>query len=104
MRYAIVINLDYETFYADDCRLVWSKIKQEMLEAGFIMDKRLFTIDSPEKEACELAREAIDNLSDSRKLQGVDVFSYVRDFYGYDHSDSVNLLMPTSDSFLVELC
>ncbi|VAW73185.1 hypothetical protein MNBD_GAMMA12-550 [hydrothermal vent metagenome] len=103
MRYAIVINLDYQTFYADDCRFVWSKIKQGMLDAGFIMDKRLFTIDTSEEDACELAREVIEGL-DNRKLQGIDIFSYVLDFYGYDHSDSVNLLMPASDSFLVELC
>lgn len=104
MRYAIVINLDYETFYADDCHFVWNNIKQEMLDAGFIMDKRLFTIDRPEDEACELAREVIDNLNESRKLKGVDVYTYMREFYGYDHSDSVNLLMPMSDSFLVEMC
>lgn len=104
MRYAIVINLDYETFYADDCLFIWGKIKQEMMHSGFIMDKRLFTIDRSEQDACSLAREVIDKLSKSGNLKGADIFSYIRDFYGYDHSDSVNLLMPVSDSFLVELC
>jgi len=104
MRYAIVINLDYETFFADDCRFVWNNIKTEMMEAGFILDKRLFTIDRDGKEAGELARDVIENLNQSRKLQGVDIYSYMRDFYGYDHSEAVNLLLPTTDSFLLEMC
>jgi len=104
MRYAIVINLDYETYYADDCRFVWNHIRQEMMEAGFIMDKRIFTIDASEKDACDLARDVIEKLNTGGKLKGIDIYNYMREFYGYDHSDSVNLLMPVSDSFLVELC
>ncbi len=103
MRYAIVINLDYESYFVDDCKFVWERIRQEMENSGFRMDKRLFTIDSSEEAACDTARTVIERLNRSPKLQGIDVYSYMKDFYGYDHSNAVNLMLPSTKNIVVEL-
>lgn len=103
MSYAIVINLDYLSHQKKDCNFVWNLIKKDMLNAGFILDKRLLVSKSTQNEACHVARNVIEQLNSSKKMQGVDVYSYLKDFYGYDHSDSVNLLLPDSDGFVVEV-
>jgi hypothetical protein len=104
MRYAIVINIDYETYYHEDCRFVWKKIREGMIEAGFVSDHRLFTINAKsEEEACELARKVIDRLNRSREIHGIDIYSYLKEFYGYDHSEAVNLLVPATEHIQVEM-
>ncbi len=103
MRYAIVINMDYDSFNADDCKNVWNKIRSTMVEAGFVVDKRLFTIDLPGLQACERARQVIEGLSQGKHTEGADLYTYMKDFYGYDHSYSVNLLLPNAGSIVVEL-
>jgi len=103
MSYAIVINLDYTSFHYEDCNFVWSAIKDNMLEAGFILDKRLLVTKQAEDDACETARCVIEELNQSKGLLGIDIYSYMKEFYGYDHSDAVNLLLPTKESFIVEL-
>lgn len=102
MKYAIVINLDYSSFHQEDCRFVWNAIKEGMSEAGFVIDKRLLIINLDEDEACDRARSVIAKLNRSKRLKGIDIYSYLKDFYAYDHSNSVNLLIPEMESMMLE--
>lgn len=102
MSYAIVINLDYVSQAKENCAYVWKIIKQNMINSGFILDKRLLISKKTKLEACQAAREVINNLNTCNQLNGIDVYSYLKDFYGYDHSNSVNLLLPDEDGIIVE--
>ena len=62
MRYAITINLDYDCFQHEDCRHVWQSIRNRMVEAGFRIEGRLFTIHQSPEDACALARSVIAKL------------------------------------------
>ena len=103
MSYAIVINLDYTSYHPQDCNMVWTAIRDTMIEAGFILDKRLLVSKQPKQLACEAARHVIEQLNRSKAVGGIDIYSYLKDFYGYDHSQSINLLLPEPESFLVEV-
>jgi len=99
MRYAIMINLDYESNGYDECHELWTLITQRMVEAGFRLEGRLFTIEMPPSEACEHARRIIEEVNRSLGSVDRDVFTYLKEFYGYDHTRTVNLLLPSSENF-----
>ncbi len=96
MRYGIMINLDYDSYPYDDCRDLWNQVRNSMFEAGFRVEGRLFTIAEPGKEARELARAVLDNIN-QETFPEKDIYDYFKEFYGYDHSETVNLLLPPSE-------
>ncbi len=97
MLFAIVINLDYTAFPQDHCRRVWAAIRDAMVEAGFRHEGRLFTIQAGADEACARAWEVLESI-DTTAILGAearrDLCSMLKEFYGYDHSQARNLLLP----------
>lgn len=103
MRYAIVINLDYDSNPVADCHRVWDLIRAQMQAAEFRLEGRVFTTDLPADEACAAARQVMNALDEHPDLAPNGVFLFLKEFYGYDHGHSVNLLLPPSDNIeLVE--
>ncbi len=103
MRYAIVINLDYDTNPGDDCHRIWDLIRVRMQTAGFRLEGRLFTTDLSPEDAGTAARAIMNALDEDPALAPDGVFSFLKEFYGYDHTHSVNLMLPPSDDIkLVE--
>lgn len=96
MGYAIVINLDYENNPSDACQEIWKIIKLDMLEAGFRLDNRLFTINRDSEEALDLARRVMEGIEEHLDFDKKRVFRYLKDFYGYDMANTTNLLIPGS--------
>lgn len=101
MSCAIVINLDYENNSEEVCQEIWDGIKLKMLEAGFRLDNRVFIINRPQNESCQLARNVIEGLEEHLDFDKKHVFRYLKDFYGYDMNHTENLLVPKSDDILV---
>lgn len=98
MRYAIVINLDYDSNPAMDCHRAWDMIRTQMQAAGFRLEGRLFTTELASEDACAAARVVMNGLDEHPALAPGGVFTFLKEFYGYDHSHSVNLLLPPSDN------
>lgn len=94
MQYAVVINLDYESYPYDECRALWALIRQRMVDAGFRNDGRLFTIDLPADDAADRARAVINDIEAMPEYQDQLLNDYIKEFYGYDHGSSINLLLP----------
>jgi hypothetical protein len=102
MRYAIVINLDYDTNPADECRTVWIGLRQRMMDAGFRIEGRLFTTDLQPEPACDLARQVVDQLDQDPVTAGKGIYHFLKEFYGYDHSHAANLLLPPTDNIRID--
>ncbi|MEJ2360009.1 MAG: hypothetical protein P8Z75_01080 [Gammaproteobacteria bacterium] len=103
MPYAIVINLDYENHPSDLCSELWNLIKLGMLQAGFISDGRRFITSLPERQACERARQVIDDLEGHLEYHRKHLYRFMRDFYGYDTAVTTNLLVPGFEQIEVEM-
>lgn len=97
MRYAIVINLDYDSNPAAECHRVWDLIRAQMQAAGFRLEGRLFTTDLAHEDACASARAVMNALDEHPSLAPYGVFLFLKEFYGYNHGHSVNLLLPPTD-------
>lgn len=96
MRYAVVINLDYDSNAPADCHRVWDLVRTHMQQAGFRLEGRVFTTGLPRAEACEAARTVMNQLDEHPDLAPDGVFRFLKEFYGYDHGHSINLLLPPS--------
>jgi len=100
MRFAILINLDYQNYSYELCRFLWNEIRVKMVNAGFLLDGRIFTIGRPPIEASARAREVIESMNedmedyDYPEFYGKDIYSFIKEFYGFDLSNTVNLLLP----------
>ena len=94
MSYVIVINLDYGSYPQGVCVELWQAIRDKMHEAGFRLDGRRFRINLPQQEACDLARQTLENLEPHLEYHQRHIFSYLRDFYGYEQASATNLLLP----------
>ena len=103
MRYAIVINLDYDSHPYDNCKLLWDEIKDKMIQAGFRGEGRIFTVNLPEREACDLARSIIEAMEEHQDFHAKRVFRYIKDFYGFDTAHTTNLLVPPTDDIKVSV-
>lgn len=103
MRYAIVINLDYDSNSYDDCHKIWEDIRRYMVEAGFRIEGRLFTTTMDGQDACSLARDVIDEINSLQEYTDHDIYAYLKEFYGYDHTRTVNLLLPPEDTMTIEI-
>ena len=101
MSYAIVINLDYDNNPEAACQEIWDVIKLRMLEAGFRLDNRVFTINRDHQAAIDLARSVIEGMEAHLDFDKKHVFRYLKDFYGYDMEHTTNLLVPSSEEILI---
>jgi len=97
MRYGIMINLDYDTHPYAECRDIWLAIRNAMVDSGFRIEGRLFTINMPVEEAGKFACSIIDEVNQSI-MPDHDIYSFLKEFYGYDHTQTVNLLLPSTDN------
>lgn len=103
MRYAIVINLDYNSNPEQECLRIWTLIRDSMIDSGFRLEGRLFTAEMSEQDACKVARDVIDEVNKNPEFdQNGDIINYIKDFYCYDHSHTVNLLLPPTESIKLE--
>jgi len=103
MRYAIVINLDYNSYPEQECLKIWALIRERMVNSGFRLEGRLFTAEMSEEEACKVSREAMDEINKDPRFEGKsDIVNYIKDFYCYNHSDTVNLLLPPTENIKLE--
>ena len=98
MRYGIMINLDYDAHEYNVCREIWLAIRNAMVESGFRIEGRLFTIDMPVEGASALARTIMDEVNKDVIVEH-DIYAFLKEFYGYDHTQTVNLLLPSTDNF-----
>lgn len=101
MRYGIVINLDYETPSGDVVTRLYEAIKAGMIAHGFRPDGRLFTINLSGDDAGTLARKVIDELAAQKAFADKDIYTFIKDFYGFDISNITNLLLPPSSDISV---
>ncbi|MCK5639797.1 MAG: hypothetical protein KAJ19_03330 [Gammaproteobacteria bacterium] len=100
MRYGIVVQLSYENRRHEEIKQVFNEIRKGMLRVGFRQDGRVFTMGMPERECCNLARAVLEDLK--LEQQGLDdVHNYVKEFYGYNFNDAVNLLVPQAEDYCV---
>jgi len=100
MRYGIMINLDYESYSYEECREIWQQIRTAMVEAGFRIEGRLFTTAESPDAACHLAKAVLDRVND-QDFPDRDIYDCLKEFYGYDHSNTTNLLLPPSEGLEV---
>ncbi len=97
MRYGIMINLDYDTHPYEECRDIWLDIRNAMVEGGFRIEGRLFTIEMPVEDAGKLACSIMEEVN-KNVITDRDLFDFLKEFYGYDHTQTVNLLLPPTDN------
>jgi len=103
MRYAIVINLDYNSYPEHECLKIWALIRDHMVSSGFRLEGRLFTAEMSEEEACKVSRNIMDEVNkDPGFGHNSDVINYIKDFYCYNHSHTVNLLLPPTENIKLE--
>ena len=101
MRNAIVINLNYENHPQDEIHRLFEAICVNMLSVGFQQIERVFTIDLPASAACVSARQVVGRVLKQHELDD-HPHHYIKEFYGFEHSKSVNLLAPPVDDVDIE--
>lgn len=102
MRYDIIINLDYEAFPHEELRELFDELYASMLDKGFVMDGRRFTIDLPADRAQQLAREVLDSTEQQYQQKGKSILPRVKEFFGFEPSNATNLLLPPTDEIHVQ--
>lgn len=94
MQYAVIINLDYENHSQSSLDLIWDAIVEQMSQVGFRLDARVFTIAACENEAAQLAHEAIENVESHKEFHQKKIYSYIKDFFGFECGSFTNLVLP----------
>ncbi|MEH6458289.1 hypothetical protein [Chitinimonas sp. JJ19] len=89
---AVVVNLDYLTLPYDVCRMLWVVVERAMVEAGFVLDGRVFLAQN-DSTAAERARAVMKSLEPTFESLGVSQFDAVREFYCYDLAARIDLNM-----------
>jgi hypothetical protein len=102
MRYDIIINLDYENFDHGTLRLLFDQLYEAMLEQGFVMDGRRFTIDEPPLVAQQRARDVVSSLEQQYQLQGQSIYPWIKEFFGFEPENASNLLLPPTEEIHVQ--
>ena len=97
MAYAIVINLDRNNYPVSVCTELWNIIKESMEKAGFLYIRNTFTINLTPEEACELARQTIEDIESHLEYCNRHLHRYIKDFYGFDIAATTNLLTPATE-------
>lgn len=99
---AILITLEYAHAPYEESHFIWTEIYEKMLKAGFRYTSRLFVIDVEKvDQAYKLARATIESLEDHLPFEERRLHQHLKDFYGFEFEDAVNLLLPCADNFEV---
>ncbi|NIR61805.1 MAG: hypothetical protein GWO02_21140 [Gammaproteobacteria bacterium] len=101
MGYAVEINLDYTRLPNGDGRGIWADIDRAMRAAGFRQEGRRFVADLPPELASRLARRALEGLEARRRAEGLHLYRYLKEFYGYPTACAVNLMAPAAEGIEV---
>ncbi len=101
MRYVVIINLDYENYEHGKVKALFSDISKGMLDQGFVVDGRRFTVDAEPEEAQHLARLVIDDLEHEYNAKGESIYVYIKEFFGFQVEHADNLLLPPDDEIEV---
>lgn len=101
MRYVVIINLDYENYEHGKLKALFNEISAGMQERGFIVDGRRFTTDAEQEEAQHLARFVIDELEQQHNNHGESIYTYIKEFFGFEIEHADNLLLPPDDEIVV---
>jgi methylase of polypeptide subunit release factors len=97
---AVVINLDYASLDEEQVRLAWQLIEQQMRQAGFTKESRLFI--GPDDTASDNhATDLLQALEQQLQRYGLSTFDAIREFYSFDLESSKNWLLPPADHFEV---
>jgi len=102
MNTAIVINLNYEQCGQDLCSNYWHLIEDVMESAGFVKNNRMFLSNLPQDEAFEVARWIIGQIDEHSRTNRYSLIQSIRDFYGLDYRQLVNLMTPPKQSIVVD--
>lgn len=102
MRYDIIINLDYQSHQHQEVKKLYLALQRAMLEKGFVMDGRRFTIDCEPADAQRLAREAVDAVEATYQEQGASIYPWINEFFGFAPESVSNLLLPPAEEIHVE--
>jgi len=102
MRYDIIINLDYENHDHAALKLLFTQVYDAMLERGFVMDGRRFTIDQPPAEAQQLARDVINTIEEGYQARGQSIHPFIKEFFGFEPENASNLLLPPTEEIHVQ--
>ena len=100
MRYGIVVQLEYENRCHEEVKGVFDEIRKGMLGVGFRQDGRVFTIGMPERDCCNLARAVLEEVKLDKPSMD-DVHNYVKEFYSFNFTDAVNLMVPHTEDYCV---
>ena len=101
MRYVVIINLDYESYEHAKLKALFSEISSGMQDKGFVVDGRRFTIDVEPEEAQQFARLVVDELEQQHNSKGESIYTYIKEFYGFQVEHADNLLLPPDDEIEV---
>lgn len=101
MRYVVIINLDYQNHEHGKLKALFADISWAMLDKGFVVDGRRFTIDAEPDEAQHLARFVIDEVEQQYNARGESIYIYIKEFFGFEVESAVNLLLPPNDDIEV---
>ena len=101
MRYVVIINLDYENYEHGKLKALFGEIGTGMQEKGFVVDGRRFTIDVEPEEAQQLARLVIEELEQQHNNEGESIYTYIKEFFGFQVEHADNLLLPPDDEIEV---
>ena len=99
-KFGVFINLDYAHKGNEECSLIWQIIKDEMLNNGFLFEKRVFSIQT-NKSRDEIT-SYVRKLLDSIRVQQHDLFSFINDCYILDFNNVNDLTLPDSKGIDVE--
>lgn len=102
MAYAIVINLDYTNHSTATCKEIWGVIVEQFTNKGFRRDGRIFTINEDKVTATRLARDIIEDIEGHQRFEDKRIYTYMKDFYGFDLGKTANLLMPPDDTIILD--
>ena len=100
-KFGVFVNLDYAHQPHSECSLIWKKIMDDMINYGFLFEKRVFVL------ITDKSRDEISNgvraLFDTIQKEQPDFYSYISDSYILNLKDCSDLTLPdTSDSIDVE--
>lgn len=102
MQYAVIIDLDYENNPYEVCETIWTSIQGQMLKRDFYQDGRRFVTNLSEKDACERARKAVDEVEAHLDYLDKHLPRYIKNFYGFSLTNAVNLLVPPVENIQVQ--
>ena len=67
----------------------------------FRQDGRVFTIELPAGEACDLARKVVEQV-EAQHLHSDGAYGFIKEFYGFNFEEARNLLLPSTERITVE--